>query len=98
MNWKHSSLASQLIRVSFRSMKPQSIRITLACMFAGMSLMMSSAFAAEPAKPEKTGLEVGKKAPEGVAARDRVRLVWIVPGVCRSTKKHFWTPPNVVLE
>ena len=66
MNWKHSSLASQLIRVSFRSMKPQSIRITLACMFAGLSLMMSSAFAAEPAKPEKTGLEVGKKAPEWV--------------------------------
>ncbi|MDA0753051.1 MAG: redoxin domain-containing protein [Verrucomicrobia bacterium] len=45
-------------------MKPQSIRTTWACLFAGLSLMVSSVFAAEPAAPEKTGLAVGEKAPD----------------------------------
>jgi hypothetical protein len=40
-------------------MKPQSIRTTWACLFAGLSLMV-----AVPAAPEKTGLAVGEKAPD----------------------------------
>jgi len=44
--------------------KPQSIRTTWACLFAGLSLMLSSVFAAEPANPEKTGLDLGSKAPD----------------------------------
>ena len=45
-------------------MNPLSIRTAWACLFAGLSLMMSSVSAAEPATPEKSGLAVGKKAPD----------------------------------
>ena len=45
-------------------MKHHSIRITFACFIAGLTLMLGSAYGAEPAPSEKTGLKVGKKAPD----------------------------------
>lgn len=46
------------------TMKYPSARIMWTSLIAGLTLVVNSAFGAEPASPAKTGLEVGKKAPE----------------------------------